>query len=327
MLYTSNRPFFESNYHTLLTYAKKITVMIICAIGFLGVLMPLLRKKKYVLFVSGFFLLMFLLQMLYVAIDHYIILEMFPDEKASFISKFGEKTYWERVLNPLAIFIRVPTFYMVPSLVLLFIEYLRDQNKLAEVNEQKQKAELNALKNQLNPHFLFNTLNNIYSLAVQKSDKTPEVVSGLADMLDYMIYKTNQQFVPIEHEVKLLEDYIALEKVRYGKRVNVAFNKEIDAQVNVAPLILLTFFENAFKHGVSEELGQAEITANLKANEQEIHFQLENSIPKAKTNDNGKSLGIENVRRQLDLLYGDDYELTCKNGSNQYSVTLNLQAK
>jgi len=260
----------------------------------------------------------------YSAGSMFVVQELFPAEKAAFIERNGDLSYWQRI-NPLTILIRTPFYYTIPTLILLTIRYAREQHKLVKLNEQKNAAELNALKNQLNPHFLFNTLNNIYSLALQKSDKTPEVVSGLADMLDYMIYKTDEKFVPIGNEVKLLEDYISLEKVRYGDRFSIDFETNITKPIKIAPLVLLTFFENAFKHGVSEELEKAIIRGRLESTKTGLTFNLSNTIPTtSKMQKNGECLGLNNVRKQLDLLYGEDYNLTSGVQDNEFIVSLEL---
>ena len=150
---------------------------------------------------------------------------------------------------------------MFPTVILTIFNYYKEQKEVANLLEKKKTNELDALKNQLNPHFLFNTLNNLYVLALKKSDKTPEVIAKLSEILDYILYRCKNAFVPLKNEINLLHNYIALEKVRYNKRVDVTFNESIENNVQIAPLLLLTFLENAFKHGVSQEINKAKIIA------------------------------------------------------------------
>ena len=120
--------------------------------------------------------------------------------------------------------------------------------------------ELKVLKNQLNPHFLFNTLNNLYALTLKKDDKAPEVIAKLSEILDFVLYRCNDDFVCMEKEIKLLENYISLEKLRYSEnRLAISFTKDIQENSKISPLILLTFVENAFKHGVINETEKAMI--------------------------------------------------------------------
>ena len=206
--------------------------------------------------------------------------------------------------------------------------FYKNQQKYLQLNEQKKTAELTALKHQLNPHFLFNTLNNIYALAIKKSDQTPEVIDKLSDILDYMLYRCNDTFVSLQKEIELIENYLSLEKVRYGKRVQISFEKEIQQDVKIAPLLLLTFIENAFKHGVSQELKEAFITIRIRTEKKQIIFFLENSKSKTKVKKNTKyCIGLKNVKKQLDLLYLNNNFLDIENTKESYKVTLKLLAK
>jgi len=220
------------------------------------------------------------------------------------------------------------TWVVFPSIILIAIKYYRDQKDIVALKEQKKTTELNALKNQLNPHFLFNTLNNLYALALKKSDKTPEVIAKLSEILDYILYQCKDPYVSITKEIELLENYIALEKVRYGNRVEVIFEKNIQNNVNIAPLILLTFVENAFKHGVSQELSTGMIELYISSTEKEIVFKLKNSKPKTSFEtiaSDKKSIGMLNTEKQLDLLYPNSYQLEVNNSAFEYILALKLR--
>ena len=198
---------------------------------------------------------------------------------------------------------------------------------MSKINEQKKTAELTALKHQLNPHFLFNTLNNVYALAVKKSDKTPEVISKLSDILDYMLYRCDEDFVTIEKEIELIENYLTLEKIRYGKRVAITFDTSLKHDASIAPLLLLTFIENAFKHGVSQEIDQATIDIRLQTQEHAIAFYIENSIPGTAHGDETpkQAIGLNNVKQQMELLYPNAYRLQTRRTADSYVVTLDIK--
>jgi LytS/YehU family sensor histidine kinase len=288
------------------------------------ILIPfLLNKKKTLLFVICTLVSIYLLQTLYGIVRVYY----FEVKYADVYNKFPPYILRERMISFLA-FINNITWLIFPSIILIAIKYYRDQKDIVALKEQKKTTELNLLRNQLNPHFLFNTLNNLYALALKKSDKTPEVIAKLSEILDYILYQCKDNYVPVYKEIELLENYIALEKVRYGSRVTIVFKKTIEQNINIAPLILLTFVENAFKHGVSQELKTAIIEMSIKTSASEIIFKLKNSKPQAhieKNSSEKKSIGMQNTEKQLELLYPDAYQLIVNNTATNYSLELKLQ--
>lgn len=187
--------------------------------------------------------------------------------------------------------------------------------------KQKLEAELKFLRNQTNPHFLMNTLNNIYALARKKSDDTAEVVMRLSELLRFMLYESGGSFISLTDEIKLLQDYLELETIRYNNRLSIRFNKEIDTDsYQITPLLLLPFVENAFKHGISETRFESFIHIDLTVNNGRLHFLIENT--KDDPSDNGKkNIGLINASRQLELSYSD-YNLDIKSGNNTFTVKL-----
>lgn len=190
--------------------------------------------------------------------------------------------------------------------------------------KEKLETELKFLKNQINPHFLFNTLNNIYALARKKSDKTPEVVVRLSKLLRFMLYESAKETVPIEEEIRILEDYVQLEEIRHTKKLNIIFQKEIDNYNQlIAPLILLPFIENSFKHGINETLEETTIVIKIKLVEGQLNFYVMNSHenePGAPVNEN---IGLRNVRRQLELMY-NEFTLNACNLERTFIVDLTI---
>ncbi len=315
----------DSNKWYLFEYIGfKVLLQFLLSLIILYFLVPkLLHKKKNTLFVFATLFFIYVIQTLYSVVRIHYFEMQYPEiyeNKPPYI-------LWDRMTSFIA-FISNITWVVFPSIILIAIKYYRDQKDLIELKEQKKTTELNLLKNQLNPHFLFNTLNNLYALALKKSDKTPEVIAKLSEILDYMLYQCKDNYVSISKEIELLENYIALEKVRYGNRVAVIFEKNIQNNVNIAPLILLTFVENAFKHGISQELNKGLIKLYVSTSEKEIVFKLKNSKPKTAietiVNDK-KSIGMQNTEKQLDLLYPKAYHLEINNTVLEYTLELKLQ--
>ena len=191
--------------------------------------------------------------------------------------------------------------------------HIYDYRKLKEAAQlfriEKQEAELNYLKSQTNPHFLFNTLNNIYSLARDKSDLAPESILRLSKILRFMLYETGGEYIAIEQELKIINDYIALEKLRYDESLRINFNHDIeDMKQALPPLLLIPLVENAFKHGVSETRNRPFVDIHLSVNKRQLlcckKFCRNHQRYQVKEN-----IGLSNLRRQLELLY-KDYDLS-----------------
>jgi two-component system LytT family sensor kinase len=208
---------------------------------------------------------------------------------------------------------------------LKFYKDRMEQQRLLQEKEKQQIAlELNFLKAQVHPHFFFNTLNNLYSLTLQKSDLAPEVVLKLSSLMSYMLYESAATYVPMDKEIANLENYIALERLRFGDRLTLSFKKEgiTRNHIQIPPLILLTFVENSFKHGISQTVGEGRIDISVKADQNEFFFRIDNSIGEPRPPGNG--LGLNNVTRRLDLLYGSRYHLEKTETANHFHVTLKI---
>jgi two-component system, LytTR family, sensor kinase len=210
--------------------------------------------------------------------------------------------------------------------------YIRLKNAAKQLRIEKQEAELNFLRSQTNPHFLFNTLNNIYALARDKSDLAPESILRLSKILRFMLYETSGDFIAIEQELKIISDYIALEKLRYDDSLRLNFNHDIeDMKQALPPLLLIPLVENAFKHGVSETRHEPFIEIHLSVNKRQLLFLVSNSaeqnypthdIP-ASAATIKESIGLSNLRRQLELLY-KDFTLTVQQQQSVFTATLKI---
>jgi two-component system LytT family sensor kinase len=189
---------------------------------------------------------------------------------------------------------------------------------------EKQAAELNYLRSQTNPHFLFNTLNNIYSLARDKSDRAAESIMRLSKILRFMLYETGGNFIAIEQELQIIRDYVDLEKLRYDESLRVNFNNDIeDMKQAIPPLLLIPLVENAFKHGVSETRNQPFVDIHLSVNKRVLTFIVRNSTDISGEQQVKENIGLSNLRRQLELLY-TDYNLSVEPGPSAFTATLKI---
>jgi two-component system LytT family sensor kinase len=203
--------------------------------------------------------------------------------------------------------------------------YIKLKQATQQLRIEKQAAELNYLKSQTNPHFLFNTLNNIYSLARDKSDLAPESILRLSKILRFMLYETGGEYIAIEQELKIISDYISLEKLRYDESLRINFNHDIeDMKQALPPLLLIPLVENAFKHGVSETRNQPFVDIHLSVNKRQLAFVVKNSAEEFPGEGSVKeNIGLANLRRQLELLY-TDYSLSVQQGTSVFTATLKI---
>lgn len=199
-----------------------------------------------------------------------------------------------------------------------------------ELIREKLSSELSFLRAQTNPHFLFNTLNNLYVLARKKSDKTADAIMMLSKIMRYVIYECRAPRVAVGDEAKVIQDYIELEKLRYNKRLSIEYQEEIDnPHTPIAPLLLLPFVENSFKHGASGTTGDVEIHIQLTLRERELSFSVKNTVDSdfelPANGENGSGIGLKNVQRQLDLLYPNQYELSTGRENGFFKAGLKIR--
>lgn len=194
--------------------------------------------------------------------------------------------------------------------------------------KEKLQTELKFLRNQTNPHFLFNTLNNIYALTRKKSDAAPEVVMKLSELLSFMLYESGKDSITIADEIKILEDYMELERIRYNERLSIEFNKEIDDPAQpIAPLLFLPLVENAFKYGVSETRFNSFIEINMILRNGNIRFDIENSIENSKAENSNGCIGLNNFRRQMELMYTEHtIDVSSDEKTFKVFITINLKS-
>jgi len=196
------------------------------------------------------------------------------------------------------------------------------ETKILETQLKLKEQELNYLKMQIHPHFLFNTLNTMYGFALKKADETPEMILKLSNLLDYLLYQVDKPFVLLTEEINHIKDYITLEKMRFNDTLNISFKTDnISDTTKIAPMLLLPFIENSFKHG-SLKNGVLDIQIDLTCTDSEIHLFVKNTS--SKTNKTTEGIGLINMQKRLDLLYKEQYILNINNTKDTFEVTLKL---
>jgi hypothetical protein len=216
--------------------------------------------------------------------------------------------------------------YAIGTSIAVTQRWLKAEQQHKAVENEKLSTELSFLKSQINPHFFFNTLNNIYSLAIIQSDQTAPAVLKLSAIMRYILTETKQDWVPLSKEIKFISNYIELQQVRLTDKVSITFsiNGETE-QVMVAPLIFIPFIENAFKYGISTREKTA-IAITLEVKNGAIDFTVTNPITATQIDPAEKTgIGLQNTRRRLELLYPESHSLAIENRNNIYSVHLILK--
>jgi len=196
------------------------------------------------------------------------------------------------------------------------------ETKILETQLKLKEQELNYLKMQIHPHFLFNTLNTMYGFALKKADETPEMILKLSNLLDYLLYQVDKPFVSLNDEINHINDYIELEKMRFNDTLHINFETEnILVDTKIAPMLLLPFIENSFKHG-SLKKGILNVSIKLYCKKKSLFFEIKNTSNTNAISENG--IGLDNIKKRLDLLYKDQYTLTINNENGLFKVNLKL---
>jgi len=215
--------------------------------------------------------------------------------------------------------------FIAAAIKLMKFWYIKEQRNL-QLQKENAEAELQILKAQVHPHFLFNTLNNIYSFTQNTSPVASKLVMGLSEMLRYMLYECNQPLVPLQKELKMLTDYITLEEIRYNEHLDVIVRlPQRTEDFHIAPLLLLPFVENAFKHGASQMLEQPWISLAITIQNEEMEMKLMNGKSEKGLRTEGSGIGIANVKQRLELLYPGRYSLRITDEDDVFVVLLKLQ--
>jgi two-component system LytT family sensor kinase len=299
----------------LITLIKVIDLAVMVYITNYILLPQLFYKKKYGWFVLAFFLLVISSSVLKMNILGRI---MNAPQLYSLSGDLKQRIY-DNVL---------PHFFLViaGAAVKLMFDYSRLQQKMAETAKEKAEAELNFLKSQINPHFLFNSLNSVYFLIDKNNVEARKSLHKFSDMLRYQLYEVNGAKIPVEREISYLKDYVDLQKLRKDEHYTVSFNYSPKVSgFSIEPLLLIPFVENAFKHVSSHADKNNFVKLELTRKDGQFIFSTENSKDKTKTTDPYSGIGLNNVKRRLELLYPGRHELTIRDEDDVYKVDLKLK--
>ncbi len=211
------------------------------------------------------------------------------------------------------------------SMIVLFKHWAQKQKDFLTARNEQVSAELQLLKAQVHPHFLFNTLNNIYAFSLENSPKTPQLILKLSSLLSYMLYECKSPKVQLGKEIEVMKDYIGLEKERHGDRIDISLHITGEVGGNmIAPLLLLPFLENAFKHGISTAMEKSWLAMDLEVKNNYLFAKIVNSKNES-TSENFAGIGINNVKKRLSILYPGKHELSLNDEGDFFSVALSLQ--
>lgn len=301
-----------------------VTAVFVQSNIFLLFVVPLLQKKKKYLFWL-FFLLLICAGYLF-----YTILMSSLAGAVPGMEKYKNFTFHELLQSSFM-------FYFILNAIFIAFYYFIDiydrqaeLRKLESVKTEKIALESSFLKSQINPHFLFNTLNNIYALSMKKSDQTAVIIDRLESLLHYMLYECKADFVPLDNEFIFTSSYIALERLRH-KEDQCQVTTQIKGNTNghkIAPLLLINFLENAFKHGTKTSFGKSWINMDIEITKKELRFKLANSKPQRPANhvvsEYTGGIGLKNVKRRLEILYPRKHQLQIHNEADRFEIDLTI---
>jgi len=217
---------------------------------------------------------------------------------------------------------------IINEAVILFNRFRKAEIEASSLREENLTAQLAFLKNQINPHFLFNSLNSIYFLVEKSPEKAKDLISNFSEVLSHLLYESKGKYVPLSKELEYLQNYVELERVRQGDVVH--FNSKIEApgNIQVPPLIITTVVENAFKHGFGSGMDNYKIDFYIHSDEKNLTIECSNSFKRlSEQSNNGKGIGLKNLKRRLDLLYDDQYNLIIEDEEPMFIVKLSIPIK
>jgi len=307
-------------------YARSFTIqtfglparMVLVYVSIYFLLPKFLIKRKFVVFIISYLILLLIVSICIQRpiIFFYVEPNYFPDWHSE-----GYFTITELMNTILDVNIAA----VIPLGYSFFKFYYNSQQRALALEKEKIEAELIQLRNQVHPHFLFNTLNNLYALIIKKSDTAEVAVLKLSKLMRYMLYEANVPKVSLKKEIAYLKNYVDLEKLRFETIIDISFNSELDKDYQISPFLLIPFVENAFKHGTSMSK-KSWIVINIFAKQKELVMQVENA---KLTNNNQQEeliggIGFNNVKKRLNLLYSNKHSLHIEDNELSYEVILKL---
>ncbi len=285
----------------------------------LGVSASVVYANLYILFPKFLFkrnyLVYLLLLVLTIGLGAFILWFIIPSANANF-----NLPLFQHFINLFFIFVITSSFKF-------FREYSRKQALLIKAENEQLKTELALLKSQVNPHFLFNTLNNLYGLITQnQNQQASDVTLKLADLMRYLLESSKTDLVNLNKEIQFIDDYLSLEKIRLSQKTDIKFMVSgLNKELFVAPLLFIPLVENAFKHGLNTIFTDSFAHFSLSVQGNEIFFEAINSVGKSTENSEKSGTGLENLKKRLQLIYSQKHQLDIEQTSNQFKVILHIQ--
>ena len=317
--------YFDDYLYSLKTNIIGFPVHMILVYLNIFVLMPrFVYKRKYFFYI--FFLIASLLLMVFMKFNltFYLVSENIWPEGPSVIHNFTFSYAIDMMIGELY----VTTFV---TAIKITMDWLEEQKRVAALEKMQSDTELLFLRSQISPHFFFNTLNNIYSLSIEKSEKTPRIILKLSELMRYLLYETKTKRQSLEKEIICIQNYLDLERIRYGELLKINMNISGDIlDKKIAPILLLSFVENAFKHGANKNIGNVTIDIDFKIVNNFLFFTISNPISeitkhKLVINHSG-GIGLNNVKKRLALGYdSDEYDLKIDNEDKLFTVKLKIK--
>lgn len=288
------------------------------------VLMPLFAfKKKHITYIFLILLAIFIMVIAKFNLTYYLVsTNVWPEGPSIHHITFNY-----------VIDMMIGELYMVTfvTAIKITLDFLHEHKRVTDLEKAQLETELLFLKTQVSPHFFFNTLNNIYSLAVENSKKTPKIILKLSELMRYLLYETKSKKQSLENEILCIQNYLDLERIRHNDELEVEMSISGDIQdKKIAPILLLSFIENAFKHGVQKNIGEVKITIDFTIKKNFLYFTISNPMPKLTKHkepfNHSSGIGLENVKKRLALGYNEnDYKLSIKNKNNMFVVKLKIK--
>ena len=289
-------------------------------------LMPrFLYRRKYIQYLILLFSAIFLMVVAKFNLTYYLVSTNVWPEGPRIIHNFDLNYAIDMMIGELYVI----TFV---TAIKITIDWIKEHKRLADVEKEQLETKLLFLRSQISPHFFFNTLNNIYSLSIDKSNKTPQVVLKLSELMRYMLYETKQRRQLLENEIICIQNYLDLERIRHGDHltIDLTITGDISGK-KIAPMLLLSFIENAFKHGVNKNIGKTKVSIDFNIIDEFLYFAVTNPNPK-KTNHKQRfnkagGIGLKNVQNRLKLGYKEEeeYKLDIINTGSHYIVKLKIK--
>ncbi|NGY37779.1 sensor histidine kinase [Flavobacterium sp. XN-5] len=298
--------------------------IILCYFNIYFLMPKFLFNRKYFLYLILMISALFLMVVMKFNLTYFLISTNVWPEGPHTITKLSLNYSIDMMLGELYVI----TFV---TAIKVTLDFLKEHKRVADLEKAQLETELLFLKSQISPHFFFNTLNNIHSLALEKSNKTPKIILKLSELMRYLLYETKLERQSLENEILCIQNYLDLEKIRHDDllRINMTISGDI-LDKEIAPIILLTFVENAFKHGVNKNIGIVKIDIDFTIIKNFLYFTITNPLPAVSeiksSLDQSSGIGLENVKKRLILGYDQqDYDLKISTDNNIFTVILKIK--